>query len=279
VLYLFVVVNTSRPRLQSHTGWQYNSGCGSRRKQLRHAGVNRAEGTCTRSGHDPAALPKGPTCLKVKRSRPQTNPLSCPATRKKSMFNRALCNASHVSRRNMLSSHYTRNLQPVLAYMTYPKSAVFWVSPPTSGLKRNSSKKPEDAELNRLMLRYLVYYFMCLFIGFHLGQKLEEARGSVVAWSTMLQAERWRFRFPMRSLEFFNWPNPSSRTMALGSTQPLTKMSTRNLPRGKKRPARKADNLTAICESSVYKMWEPRRLTTLWASTACYRESFAFYRG
>jgi hypothetical protein len=34
--------------------------------------------------------------------------------------------------------------------------------------------------------------------------------------------------------------------MALGSTQPLTEMSTRNLPGGKGRPARKADNLTAI---------------------------------
>jgi hypothetical protein len=30
--------------------------------------------------------------------------------------------------------------------------------------------------------------------------------------------------------------------MALGSTQPLTEMSTRNLPGGKGRPARKADN-------------------------------------
>jgi hypothetical protein len=32
--------------------------------------------------------------------------------------------------------------------------------------------------------------------------------------------------------EIFNWPNPSSRTVALGSTQPLTEMSTRNLPGG-----------------------------------------------
>jgi hypothetical protein len=31
---------------------------------------------------------------------------------------------------------------------------------------------------------------------------------------------------------FFNLPNPFSRTMALGSTQSLTKMSTRNLPGG-----------------------------------------------
>jgi hypothetical protein len=36
--------------------------------------------------------------------------------------------------------------------------------------------------------------------------------------------------------------------MALGSTQPLTEMSTRSFPGGKERPARNADNLTAICE-------------------------------
>jgi hypothetical protein len=39
--------------------------------------------------------------------------------------------------------------------------------------------------------------------------------------------------------------------MALGSTQRLTEMSTRNLPGGKGRPARGADNLTAICEPIV----------------------------
>jgi hypothetical protein len=32
--------------------------------------------------------------------------------------------------------------------------------------------------------------------------------------------------------------------MVLGSTQPLTEMSTRNIPEGKGRPVRKADNLT-----------------------------------
>jgi hypothetical protein len=57
-------------------------------------------------------------------------------------------------------------------------------------------------------------------------------RGSIVGWGTMLRAGRSRVRVPMRSLNFFNWPNPSSRTMALGSTQPLTEMSTRNLPGG-----------------------------------------------
>jgi hypothetical protein len=61
--------------------------------------------------------------------------------------------------------------------------------------------------------------------------------------------------------------------MVLGSIQPLTQMSTRNLPEGKEGPARKAD-LTAICEPIVEKMWEPRRLTILWAFTVCYRGSF-----
>jgi hypothetical protein len=67
----------------------------------------------------------------------------------------------------------------------------------------------------------------------------------------MLQAGRSRVCFPMGSLEFVNWPNPSSRIMVLESTQPLTEMSIRNLPVGKGRPARKAENLTAICEPIV----------------------------
>jgi hypothetical protein len=79
---------------------------------------------------------------------------------------------------------------------------------------------------------------------------------------------------PDEVIGFYNWPNPSSLTMDLGSTQPLTEMSTRNLPGDNGRPAHKADNLTAICEPIVYKTWEPRRLTILWTSTPCYRESF-----
>jgi hypothetical protein len=39
--------------------------------------------------------------------------------------------------------------------------------------------------------------------------------------------------------------------MALGSTQTLAEMSTRNLPGSKGRPAVKADNLTSIYEPIV----------------------------
>jgi hypothetical protein len=59
----------------------------------------------------------------------------------------------------------------------------------------------------------------------------------------MLETGRSRVRVP-----FVNLPTPSCRTMALGSTQPLTEVSTMNLPGGKGRPVPKADNLTAICE-------------------------------
>jgi hypothetical protein len=56
---------------------------------------------------------------------------------------------------------------------------------------------------------------------------------------------------PDEVIGIFNLPNPSSRNMAMESTQPLTEMSTRNLPGGKGRPARKADNLTANCEPII----------------------------
>jgi hypothetical protein len=65
--------------------------------------------------------------------------------------------------------------------------------------------------------------------------------------------------------------------MALGSAQPLTEISTRNLSGAKGMPAHKTDNLTAICEPITYKIWEPRHLTTLWAYTARYRDNFTFY--
>jgi hypothetical protein len=66
----------------------------------------------------------------------------------------------------------------------------------------------------------------------------------------MLQTGRSQVQVPDK-VYFFNLLNTPSRTMALGSTQPLTEMSTRNLPEGKKRPAHRADNLAAICVPNV----------------------------
>jgi hypothetical protein len=48
------------------------------------------------------------------------------------------------------------------------------------------------------------------------------ARGSTLDWGTALQTGRSRVRFPMVSLEFFYWNNPTGRTVALVLTQPVT---------------------------------------------------------
>jgi hypothetical protein len=67
-----------------------------------------------------------------------------------------------------------------------------------------------------------------------------------------LQAERSRIQVPMGLLIFFSLPNPFSRTMALGLTQPLAEMSTRNLPMRLSATSRKADNFTAVdCVENV----------------------------
>jgi hypothetical protein len=85
----------------------------------------------------------------------------------------------------------------------------------------------------------------------------------------MLQAGRSLVRVP-DEVNFLNWPNnPSSRTMALRSTQLLTKMSIRYLPGGKKRPARRAGNLVAICEPNDWKCGSLNLSQSLRASTVC----------
>jgi hypothetical protein len=61
-------------------------------------------------------------------------------------------------------------------------------------------------------------------------------------------------------ISFSNLHNPSSRTTALGSTDPPKELSTINLPRGKGRTEHKADKLTEIYETTVWKMWDPRCL-------------------
>jgi hypothetical protein len=68
----------------------------------------------------------------------------------------------------------------------------------------------------------------------------------------MLEVGRSRIRIPMRSLDFSIALILPAALWPLGSTQPLTQMSTRNLLGVKcGLSARKADNLTAICEPIV----------------------------
>jgi len=92
------------------------------------------------------------------------------------------------------------------------------------------------------------------------------ARGSAFGWGTAPQAGRPRFRFPMMSLDFFHWHNPSGRTMALGSTQSLAEMSTTNVSWEWRLPVRRADNLTTfMCRLSwnlgASASWNPQGLS------------------
>jgi hypothetical protein len=65
--------------------------------------------------------------------------------------------------------------------------------------------------------------------------------------------------------------------MAQGLIQPLKETNTRKFLGGrggsKSGPARKADILTATREPFVQKMWDPRRLTALYTSKACFPNS------
>jgi hypothetical protein len=91
------------------------------------------------------------------------------------------------------------------------------------------------------------------------------SRCSVVDGGTVLQVGKSRVRLR-------DEVNPSSRTITLGSTQSPTLIVPGIFLRGKGRPACKTD-VTPICEQT-HKMWEPQRLTALWASTARYRDTF-----
>ena len=64
----------------------------------------------------------------------------------------------------------------------------------------------------------------------------------------------------------FHWHNPSGRTMALGSIQPLKEMSTRNISWGERGPVRKADNLNHphvpnVSKSESLLSWNPQGLS------------------
>jgi hypothetical protein len=67
---------------------------------------------------------------------------------------------------------------------------------------------------------------------------------------------------PDEVIEFFNWSILPAALSPSDRLSLLTEVSTRNLPGRKGRPAHEAGNHTAICESIVQQMWEPRRSVT-----------------
>jgi hypothetical protein len=55
--------------------------------------------------------------------------------------------------------------------------------------------------------------------------------------------------------------------------------SNRNMFLGRRaRPVRRTDNLTAICEPTIWTMWDSQHITAPKAPMACYGDSFTLWR-
>ena len=74
---------------------------------------------------------------------------------------------------------------------------------------------------------------------------------------------------------FFSDISPYDRTMALGSTQPLVKMSTRNIPGGKGSRYVKLITSPPPC-AKCHEIREPKPPGTLWATPSLLRDCFTF---
>jgi hypothetical protein len=93
-------------------------------------------------------------------------------------------------------------------------------------------------------------------------------RRGAACWDTAVQAGRSRVRIPDGVSGTFHYYNPYGRTMALGSTQRLTEMSTRNISWGG--TGGRCVRLTTLrrsCVDCLEKFWEPQPPGTLRALT------------
>jgi hypothetical protein len=75
---------------------------------------------------------------------------------------------------------------------------------------------------------------------------------------------------------FFSNVSPSDCSVALGITQPLVKMSTRNTPGSKGGQCVKLTTSPPSC-AECYEIWEPKPPGTLWAKLGLLQVSFTFY--
>jgi len=84
----------------------------------------------------------------------------------------------------------------------------------------------------RVSMCMCCWHNVSLFIPSYYTATCFEARGGALGWGTVLQAGRSQVQFPIMSLDFFILI--IRHAVALGSTQPLTEMSTRNISWGLK---------------------------------------------
>jgi hypothetical protein len=149
---------------------------------------------------------------------------------------------------------------------------ISWVAAQLAASQEGFSSMSEWLSLSHALQKYEVYHILDVFTDYIKAMIIsctlmtihEHFRSTSFYLHLFLQGTRyssWLRHYATNRMVaasilyevtgFFNWPNPYSRTMALGSIQTLRETSTRNLLWGKGRSARKADNLTAICEPNV----------------------------
>ena len=101
--------------------------------------------------------------------------------------------------------------------------------------------------LNGRMCRLTMYFslflfrhavFSCLVFRFSVHHLLEISRSTISVWRLWSRhcatSRKIAGSIPDGVISIFHWQNPSGRTMALGSNQPLTEMNTRNISLGVK---------------------------------------------
>ena len=118
---------------------------------------------------------------------------------------------------------------------------------------QNSIITPFALERSTTKRIFLSQYLLIMGRSTHSNRKSlpPSPSSGAVGWGTALQAGRSRVRFSMCIFGIFHRYNPSSSTLTLGSTQPVTEMSTRNISWVFRRPVLRADNFTIfICRFS-----------------------------